>query len=70
MIGFKIGAFGYVKLNLNLYQDPKDKYKKNPIFKFNTGTILVLGSSNFPFELIDYEKDLPPLTLKYTLTQI
>ena len=34
------------------------------------GTILKLGSTEHIIPLIDQEKNLPPLTLKYTLEQI
>ena len=34
------------------------------------GTILKLGSSEHVLPLVDKEKNLPPLTLKYTLDQI
>ena len=70
ILGFKVMAFGYVKINLNIYQDPEDELKKNPIFTIEVGTILKLGSTEHVIPIIDEEKNLPPLTLKYTLDQI
>ena len=70
ILGFKVMAFGYVKINLNIYQDPENELKKNPIFTIEVGTILKLGSSEHVIPILDEEKNLPPLTLKYTLDQI
>ena len=54
VIGFKIGAFGYVMLNLKLNQDEDNPYKKEPHFTFDVGAILALGVKQFRFSLIDY----------------
>ena len=70
VLGFKILGYGYAKLNLNLYQDPENELKKNPIFKVEIGAVLKLGSRKFSVPLVDEDRHLPPLTLKYTLDQI
>lgn len=53
VLGFKIKAFGYMKVNLNLYQDPENELKKNPIFTTDIGTILKLGYKKFVIPLVD-----------------
>lgn len=70
IIGFKIGVFGYFKLNLKLFQSPDNPNKKNPKFSADVGSIVQVGFKKMDVPILDYEKNLPPLTLKYTLTQI
>ena len=70
VLGFKIKLYGYVKMRINLYQDPENEYKKNPIFFTDIGAIMKLGYKKYVIPLMDVEKNLPPLTLKYTLNQI
>lgn len=69
-MGFKIGTFGYVAINIKLFEDKKNPLKKTPKFTFYTGIILALGSLQYNFPIVDYQKSLPPFTLKFTLTQI
>ena len=70
ILGFKIKAFGYIKINLKIHQDPENELKKNPIFTIEVGTILKLGAKEHVLPLVNQKKNLPPLTLKYTLDQI
>ena len=34
LIGLKVVVFGYLMINLNLYEDEFDKYKKQPLLTF------------------------------------
>jgi hypothetical protein len=43
-------------VNLNIYQDQKDKYKKTPKFTAEVGTILKLGSKKIVIPLENYSK--------------
>lgn len=46
-LGFKIGTFGYVKLNLNLNYNVSNPLKKSTAIYFDIGTILALGIFQF-----------------------
>ena len=47
LIGLNIRAFGYLKINLNLYEEKKNKNKKRPVFLVDAGAILQLGGTKF-----------------------
>lgn len=65
-----ISTFGYISITFNLYEMKKNKHKKEPVFRVESGIVLQLGSKKFKQTLTDYEKRFPPLTLKFTLEQI
>lgn len=70
VIGFQVKAMGYTELSLRLYEDPANTYKKTPKFFSEAGTILVLGTRSKKVKLASLDKELPPLTLRFTLDKI
>ena len=70
VVGMSISTFGYISITFNLYEMKKNKLKKEPVFRVESGIILQLGSTKFKRTLTNYEKKFPPLTLKFTLEQI
>ena len=67
VIGFQIGAYGYLELHISLYQDPVNPHKKIPKVVAGVGTMICLAIRKIKAPLVDYTKELPPLTLKFTL---
>lgn len=70
LIGLKVVVFGYLMINLNLYEDDLDKHKKQPLLTFQSGTVLKLGNYRYVKPEVEYEKKFAPFTLKFTLDQI
>ena len=70
VVGMTISTFGYISITFNLYEMKKNKLKKEPVFRVESGIVLQLGSTKFKKTLTNYEKRFPPLTLKFTLEQI
>lgn len=70
IIGFQIGAYGYMELRLSLYEDQKNPNKKIPKIVADVGTMLCLAIKKVKVPVLEYTKELPPLTLKFTLSTI
>jgi amino acid permease len=56
VIGFQIGAYGYMELRISLYQDQKNPYKKVPKITANIGTVLSLAILTKRIPVVDYIK--------------
>lgn len=56
VVGFMIGAYGYLELRLSLYQDPKNTLKKIPKIVAGVGTVLGLGFQKSKISVLDYAK--------------
>ena len=70
ILGCKVLAYGYLSITFKLYENQKNKLKKEPKFIIDSGALLTIGSMKWKQPLLEYEKKFPPLTLKYTLQQI
>ena len=55
---------------MRLYEDKINPHKKIPKFTAEVGSILTTGSTDKKIKIRGYEKELPPLTLKFTLEKI
>jgi hypothetical protein len=56
VIGFQIGAYGYMEMRISLYQDQKDPYKKVPKITAGIGTVLNLAILTQKIPVVDYIK--------------
>ena len=70
VVGFVIKAMGYTEITFRLYEDSVNPYLKSPRFRIEGGIILVVGPQKKKIRALDYDKTLPPVTLKLTLKRI
>ena len=70
VVGFVIAVVAYTQINVRLYEDASNPYKKRPKITAEVGSVLTIGSKDKKIKIKEYEKELPPLTLKFTLEKI
>ncbi len=56
IIGFQIGAYGYMELRLTLYQDQKNPNRKIPKIIADAGTMLCLAIRKVKVPVLEYTK--------------